>query len=238
MGLLIWFFPAFGLKDTLGNLLFMGGSMGVTSLSGVYWTLIVEVKFYLLFALVFYTPLKRFFWLVPVAAVAVNLGLFFTIQRASTLLIYLPIFFIGAAIAAVGRQKLTVPVVLALAAISMAGLALAAPHRGWHAAIFLAIDLALFWGIYRNQIGQKHLAWLGVISYSVYLYHTTLGFPLLEAFGPSFGELWPVLMTLVVLVIGMVSWLSYHHIEVRFVRLARRLEGQRKKPVDDMKIRA
>jgi peptidoglycan/LPS O-acetylase OafA/YrhL len=237
-GLLIWLFPAFGLKDTLGNLLFLGGSMGISPLSGVYWTLIVEVKFYLLFALVFYTPLRRFFWLVPLAAVAVNLFLFFTIQRASTLLIYLPIFFIGAAIAAVERQKLTFTVVLALAAISMIGLALAAPHRGWQAAVFLAVDLALFWALYRYQIGQRHLAWLGVISYSVYLYHTTLGFPLLEAFGPSFGALWPVWMALVLLLVGVVSWLSYHSIELRFVRLARRLEGSIQKPVDSVKIRA
>jgi peptidoglycan/LPS O-acetylase OafA/YrhL len=237
MGLLVWFFPAFGLKDALGNLLFMGGSMGIAPLSGVYWTLIVEVKFYILFALVFYTPLRPLFWLVPVAAVAVNLGLFFTIQRASTLLIYLPIFFIGAGIAAVERQKLTVPTVLALAALSMAGLALAAPHRGWQAAVFLAADLALFWGFYRNQIGQRHLAWLGVISYSVYLYHTTLGFPLLEVFGPASGALWPVFMALVLLIVGVVSWISYYHIEVRFVRLARRLERQREKPTDDVKIR-
>jgi peptidoglycan/LPS O-acetylase OafA/YrhL len=238
MGLLVWFFPAFGLKDTLGNLLFMGGSMGIASLSGVYWTLIVEVKFYLLFALVFYTPLKRLFWLVPVAAVAVNLGLFFTIQRTSTLLVYLPIFFIGAGIAAVERQKLAFPVIPALAAISMVGLALAAPHRGWQAAVFLAVDLALFWALYRNQIGQRHIVWLGVISYSVYLYHATLGFPLLEVLGPVFGALWPVLMAMVLLLVCFVSWLSYHHIEVRFVRLARRLEAHHTKPVDGLKIRA
>jgi peptidoglycan/LPS O-acetylase OafA/YrhL len=238
MGLIIWFFPAFGLKDTLGNLLFAGGSMGIAPLSGVYWTLIVEVKFYLLFALVFYAPLRRFFWLVPVVAVAANLGLFFTMQRASTLLIYLPIFFIGAAIAAVEKHKLAFPVVLVLAAVSMAGLTLTAPHRGWQAAIFLAIDLSLFWGFYCNQIGQRHLAWLGVISYSVYLYHTTLGFPLLDAFGTSFGALWPVLMALVLLLVTLVSWISYHHIEVRFVRLARRLEAYRDKPVDSVKLQA
>jgi peptidoglycan/LPS O-acetylase OafA/YrhL len=237
MGLLVWFFPAFALKDSVGNLLFLGGSMGISPLSGVYWTLIVEVKFYLLFALVFYTPLKRLFWLVPLAAVTLNLILFFTMQRTSTLLIYLPIFFIGAAIAAVERRKLTFLVVVALAAVSMAGLGLAAPHRGWQAAVFLAADLALFWALYRNQIEQRHLAWLGVISYSVYLYHTTLGFPLLEAFGPSFGALWPVWMALVLVLVALVSWLSYHHIEVRFVQLARRLEGPREKPVDGVKIR-
>ncbi len=228
-GVVVSFFPNFGVKDTLGNLLFMGGSLSVTPLSGVYWTLIVEVKFYLLFALVFYTPLKRLFWLVPLAAAATNLVLLLTLGRASTLLIYLPLFFIGAAIAAVERAKLALPVLLAIAVISMAGLALAAPHRGWQSAMFLGFDLVLFWTFYRYSIGQRHLAWLGVISYSVYLYHTTLGFPLLDRFGTVAGPLWPALMAATLLAVGVVSWLSYREVELRFVRLARRLEGKPQK---------
>ena len=44
-GWLLAGFPRFALKDALGNLAFLEGSLGIESLSGVYWTLVVEVKF-------------------------------------------------------------------------------------------------------------------------------------------------------------------------------------------------
>jgi peptidoglycan/LPS O-acetylase OafA/YrhL len=223
-GALIPFFPAFGWKDTLGNLAFLEGSLGVQALSGVYWTLVVEVKFYLLFAMVFYSPLNRLFWLMPLVAVFANLGLLGAIQRSSTFLVYLPVFFIGASIAAVERGKLPSWAIAIFTAASMLGLALCAPYRGWQSALFLACDLALLLAVYRAGLAQKHLAWLGVISYSVYLYHTTLGFPPLEAFGPRAGAAWPLLLAAVVVLVGVMSWLSFRHVEQRFVRLARHLE--------------
>jgi peptidoglycan/LPS O-acetylase OafA/YrhL len=223
-GLILSMFPAFGLRDTLGNLFFLGGSMGINALSGVYWTLIVEIKFYLLFALVFYSPLRRFLWWVPVAAVVFNLGLLMALQRSSVFLVYIPLFFIGAGIAAVEREKLSWPAFIGLAGIAIAGLAFTAPFRGLQAAVFLSFDLILFLAIWHWQIAQRHLARLGVISYSVYLYHTTLGYPLLEAFGPAFGNLWLLLAMAVLFLVAVVSWLSFQHVEVRFVRMARRLE--------------
>ncbi len=223
-GLCVSFFPAFGLRDTLGNLLFLEGSFGIIPLSGIYWTLVIEVKFYLLFALVFFTPLRPLLWLVPLAAFAANTAAFMALGRASTFLIYLPAFFVGAALAAQGRDpwaKGMLPVCVALTAL---GLALFAPFRGWQAAVFFALDAALFWVVYRGGFEVRWLALLGVISYSVYLYHTTLGYPLLAEYGPGLGAAWPALLVGVVLLVGAVSWLSWRFVEQRGVALARGFE--------------
>lgn len=219
------FFPGFGLPDFLGNLLFLEGSFGVAPLSGVYWTLIVEIKFYALFALAFYSPLRRLFWFIPLMAAAGNIGLQFGIGRSSTFLVYLPAFFIGAGIAAAERGKLSTTFLGILAAAAMLDLALAAPFRGWQAALFLAADCALFLAIHRSGLRQPHLARLGVVSYSVYLYHTTLGYPVLD--GLSRLVVWPAALAATLAIVGAASWLSFRHVEQRFVRLARRLEPDR-----------
>jgi peptidoglycan/LPS O-acetylase OafA/YrhL len=218
-------FPAFGWRDTVGNLLFLGGGLGIQPLSGVYWTLVVEVKFYALFALLFYGPPRRLFWVAPFAAVALNLTLFAALGRSSTFLVYLPVFFIGAAIAASDRGRLPAAAVPAIAAAAMLGLALAAPFRGWQAAIFLAVDILLFVWMHRRGIAERRLAWLGVVSYSVYLYHTTLGYPLLDGLS---GHLpWPAALAATLLAVAGASWLSFHHVEQRFVRIARTWERPR-----------
>jgi peptidoglycan/LPS O-acetylase OafA/YrhL len=226
-GALIPVFPAFGIKDTLGNLLFLEGSLGVTALSGVYWTLVVEVKFYLLFALVFFTPLKRLFWLVPLVAVAINIAAFGLTGRPSTLLTYLPVFFIGAGLAAMGRKALPAWAVVLIAAAALAGVAICAPYRGWQTAVFLALDIGLFLALPRLGFAEKRLAWLGVVSYSIYLYHMTLGQPLLDWLGPMSGALWPVLLAGVAALVLAVSWLSWRWVELAGVAVARRWEGKR-----------
>jgi peptidoglycan/LPS O-acetylase OafA/YrhL len=222
---LVPFFPAFGLKDTLGNLLFLEGTFGIAPLSGIYWTLVIEVKFYLLFALVFFTPLRPLFWLVPLGAFAANAAAMLTLGRVSTFLIYLPAFFVGAALAAQGRDPRARLMLWVCMGITVLGLALFAPFRGWQAAVFFSVDAALFLLIYRSGFQIRWLAALGVISYSVYLYHTTLGYPLLEHFGPVVGVAgWPLLLIAVVCLVGVVSWASWRFVEMRGVVLARRFE--------------
>jgi peptidoglycan/LPS O-acetylase OafA/YrhL len=225
MGALVWFFPRFGPTDILGNLAFLEGSLGVMPMSGVYWTLIVEVKFYLLFALVFYSPLRPLFWLVPFAAVAANLAAVAYLGRGSTFLTYLPAFFIGAGIAAMDRKLVPVWMLALIAAATVIGLGVGATHRGWPAAVFLAIDLALFLAIQRAAIEVRWLAWLGIVSYSVYLYHMTLGQPVLETFGPTAGWLWPLLLAGVTAAVLAASWLSYRFVETAGVAAGRRIEG-------------
>jgi peptidoglycan/LPS O-acetylase OafA/YrhL len=224
MGALVPIFPAFGWKDILGNIAFLEGSLGVAPMSGVYWTLIVEVKFYVLFALLFYSPLRPLFWLAPFAAVAANIGAFAMLGRSSTFLTYLPAFFIGAAIAAHESKAVAGWLVAAVALATMLNLGFAAAHRGPAAALFLAFDIAVFLLARRSGFALGWLAWLGVVSYSVYLYHMTLGQPLLETFGPTAGALWPPLLAAVTAAMLAVSWLSWRYVEGPGVAAARRLE--------------
>jgi peptidoglycan/LPS O-acetylase OafA/YrhL len=224
MGAMVPIFPAFGLKDILGNLMFLEGSLGVAPMSGVYWTLVVEVKFYILFALVFYSPARPLLWLVPLAAVAANLAAAAMLGRSSTFLTYLPAFFIGAGFAAMDRRMLAPWALASIAMATMLGLGFGAAFRGWPAAAFLAVDIVLFMAVRRFGWSVGWLAWLGVISYSVYLYHMTLGQPLLETFGPAAGLLWPLLLAGVTAAMLALSWLSWRFIETPAVLAARRLE--------------
>jgi peptidoglycan/LPS O-acetylase OafA/YrhL len=224
MGASFALYPAFDINTVLGNLLFLEGSLGIAPMSGVYWTLIVEVKFYILFALVFFTPARPLFWLVPFGAVAINLGAVAMLGRGSTFLTYLPAFFIGAGVAAAERGRLPLPVVAAIAIATIAGLGFGAAHRGWPAATFLVIDIALFVWAKRSGFTVAWLAALGIISYSVYLYHMTLGQPLLEGLGPNAGWLWPLLLAAVTLATLAISWLSWRFVETGGVALGRWIE--------------
>jgi peptidoglycan/LPS O-acetylase OafA/YrhL len=226
MGAIFALYPAFDIGTVLGNLLFLEGSLGIAPMSGVYWTLIVEVKFYVLFALVFFTPARWLFWLVPFGAVAANLVAVALLGRGSTFLTYLPAFFIGAGIAASERGRLSTQVVAAIAAVTIVGLGFGAAHRGWPAAGFLAVDIALFVIAKRSGFAVRWLASLGVISYSVYLYHMTLGQPLLEGLGPRAGWLWPLLLAAITLAMLAISWLSWRFVETGGVSLGRRIEAR------------
>jgi peptidoglycan/LPS O-acetylase OafA/YrhL len=224
-GALVAFFPSFGARDVIGNLLFLEGSFGVAPMSGVYWTLIVEVKFYILFALVFYSPLRPLFWLTPFAAVAANLAAIALLGRSSTFLTYLPAFFVGAGLAAFDRKTLAAPLLGLVAAAAVLSLAATATHRAWPAAAFLLVDIGLFLLIHRRGMALGPLAWLGVVSYSVYLYHMTLGQPILEAFKAVEGPMWLLLLAGVAIAVLAVSWLSWRWVETAGVAAGRRIEG-------------
>lgn len=220
-GLVTSVFPKFGLGDTIGNLLFLEGSLGIQPLSGVYWTLVVEVKFYVLFALVFFSPARPWLMFVPAACLLLNTAALLIAGRTSLLLTYLPAFFVGIGFARLHLHQDRAVTVAALLAVAVAGLVVGASHRGLPAAMFLAIDAALFWVVMQRRWAVPRLAVLGVVSYSVYLYHTTLGYPLLEQI-PAFGlsMAWPLAAVAVLLLVLAVSLLSYRQIEVRFVEVA------------------
>jgi peptidoglycan/LPS O-acetylase OafA/YrhL len=218
-------YPAFAPKDVLGNLLFLEGSLGVRPLSGVYWTLVLEVKFYLLFALVMFTPLRPLFWIVPLAAFAANAALTLAIGRGATFLVFLPAFFVGAAIAADKGNRRGRALIAAMLAVAAASLALFGQERGWQAAVFLIFDAALFLLLLRRGWSARWLSFVGSISYSLYLYHMTFGQPILEATAGQFGPVaWAALAATVTVSAFLLSWLSWRFVETLGVAAARRAD--------------
>jgi peptidoglycan/LPS O-acetylase OafA/YrhL len=214
-GLTLHGFPQFALKDALANLLFLEGSSGFESLSGVYWTLVIEVKFYLVFALVFYTPARPWLLLVPVVALIANLGALGAFGRTSVFLTYLPAFFVGIAFARHQSAESPAWIVPALLAIAAAGIAAGATHRALPAAVCLLLDAAVFAALRSTRGSIGWLSSLGLISYSVYLYHTTLGYPLLDLLNAT-GMIgtWPLAASAVLALVVAISYASFRLIEV------------------------
>jgi peptidoglycan/LPS O-acetylase OafA/YrhL len=158
----------------------------------------------------------------PVLALALSTVMMLGFGRSSVLLTYLPVFFVGIAFARRDRgeaQVWLVPAMVALAAISLFAFA---SHRNWPAGFFLLANAGLFHIVRWQRFSIGWLARLGVISYSVYLYHTTLGFPLLElGLGASSSEIWPGVMLAVLAIVLAVSVLSYRLVEVPALALVR-----------------
>lgn len=168
-----------------------------TTINGVFWSLPFELQFYVLFPLLFWLVLRSG----PVALVVASLAIAHTALYVGWVLdegrlmtnqpLRLDTFVVGLAAACfVSARTLTVPVarlawiggLLAMAATpfvfpEMAG------HRYWSAAGFvrtLWIDAALFailvglaagdhWG--ERVLGNAVVAWLGAVSYGIYLVH-------------------------------------------------------------------
>ena len=102
-------------------------------------------------------------------------------------------------------------------------------------AITLITVTSLFIIFYRHKLKELHLlAWIGKISYSLYLWHMPLLF-LMKSFMPlnNFSLAWVALVFIVLLFI--ISSLSYYFIEEGGFNLRRKLEAKHKKVLNNDK---
>jgi peptidoglycan/LPS O-acetylase OafA/YrhL len=164
-------------SDYLGsiNLIFRFGTKWV---DGAYWSLVVEVKYYLWVA-AFFAILGARFWigLVALAFVGAVLSLPYP-QTAESMFLapYLSYFLagMGAAYQTVGRRKRPAAVLYIAAAIAfLVQLDQMTPWQ--NGALLIACGLVLFLLISDIHIKLPILPYLGVISYEIYLIHQKVG---------------------------------------------------------------
>jgi peptidoglycan/LPS O-acetylase OafA/YrhL len=182
--------PQWTAAQIAGHLGYANAFLGLPWLNGPYWSLAVEFQFYVLMGLALPllmragTPAKRLAGL----ALASCLPLVLPTRTNATILPYLPVFAAGIltflrATRMIGRKSYwaALPILAGLAfKVQDAGVALATVGT----AVLIAV-------VRIPRIAP--IAWLGAISYSLYLLHVPIGYRVMNVIEKSFaGALVPV----------------------------------------------
>jgi peptidoglycan/LPS O-acetylase OafA/YrhL len=209
------------LKLFLANLFMAQDVFGQGLLNGVYWTLLIEIKFYVFIALQYLLLRDRGTVAIMVILIAVNSAIWWTRGYASLLLTFFPTFYIGIQIFRAERSNwdrigvLRLSGSVALVAFSLLMFDQYYPH--WSAAYLIGEAAALSL-LLRSDIWDRTLNFFGRISYSDYLYHASLGYLLFALIGTAttwIGNLAAV--ALVIAATTAVAYVSFRYIEVPMV---------------------
>jgi len=199
---------AFGLRgheisatDLLANLTMIQPIFGVPHVDYVYWTLWVELRFYLLMGLIFWLPMRRALIPILVGLVLLNtIDLTFNFTEkipgwwrivASIPMRQLCYFLVGIVLYEAWRDGVRFRTALLLTfcyASAVAGYQLGSETRGsliQHAVVIATFILAMYFASLKNprMLQSKVLVFFGTISYATYLIHHNVGsIVLLEAY--------------------------------------------------------
>lgn len=244
------FLPSLTLTPTS---LWSGWFPKVDFVTGVYWSLVVEIRFYMIAVILF--------WLFSREKLARNLVIFTLIiyivrallRRAmpgyngvyDALFIpdYMPWFAAGAIFYELYKERLAKSAALVMLAIMYVLIARVSTNYAMigrdpvFASTTALFFLALFWLLATKPTSMKifevrPLVWIGECSYSIYLYHYAIGMILISQVSKTIGLIPQLLLvaaiSLLVLVVGRVSYATVENPSRRW--LTRLLIGPPQKP--------
>ena len=199
--------------DLASHLLFLNELLGRPWLMDIYWTLALEVQFYLLAALLWPLLASRKTWLCTCAAAAA-IAISFVWNRDHCLPRMIAYFLLGIALF---RQHAGIDKPLASAAF----LAVFASAIWWKdGAVALTAALLPVVAKFAIHAVSKPAQFLGKISYSLYLFHLIAGASLLSALATHIvsttARCWMIPPALVVSI--LTAWLAYRLIEAPAIR--------------------
>ena len=215
-------FQSYSTGTYLANFFMVPDLFKTDSISGVYWTLLIEVKFYIFIALYFHFLKNRFISLTLLLIILANAVVFMFRGQSSLLLTFFPVFFVGIQIflaeeSGWARRELMRLVQIAVA-VGLSVLFYDHIYGAWSLAYVLGGALLMVW-LLKNGFSNKSLAFFGKISYSNYLYHTVVGYFLFDLIGLQKTFIGNLLMVLAVISLtALVAYISYRVVEVPFVR--------------------
>ncbi len=220
----------------LVNLTMMNGYMGVPSVDGVYWSLFIELKFYLLVMILLFFgrigKIEKYLWFWLIAALLLRLR---PLPYFYSLLIpqYAPYFVAGATFYLIFRDGWHIRKLLLITLSFMSSLLMAhdewvnmqtyyAPVSfdyliiTWSIASFFLIFLLIALGL-MHRFSCSFFVYLGVFTYPLYLIHQNIGYILLNRFA---GEGQPPLLLLLEVLIFMlaIAFVVHRSIECRYAK--------------------
>ncbi|MFJ9940347.1 acyltransferase family protein [Streptomyces erythrochromogenes] len=231
--------PKVTFGQMLTNLTMLNEPLGVHHIDNVYWTLWVELRFYLLFSLVVllgsgYRRVATFCWVWALGSVMAPAS---GIPLLEQLLMprWAPFFIAGIAFYLVrraGRLEAETVGILALSWLLM-------QHRlpeimageghgiNWKVCLTAVTAMYLVMGLIAlGKLDRIQWRWLpvaGAISYPLYLVHQSLGVRVIWRWNEQWGA-WPTLLGVIAGLV-LLSWLLHRVVERPLTRLLRRAMG-------------
>jgi peptidoglycan/LPS O-acetylase OafA/YrhL len=210
-------------RDTLFNALLLQDIGNAPLFNAAFWTLLIEAKFYIL-APFLVRGGKRLVQCTPYLAIVANGVIVARRGEASNLLTYLMFCFVGMNFGLWFRREMGNTALAALVICAAISVGIYSPYFKTGLAVFGLIDAGLLGLALKRGRRLPALGFVGAISYSWYLYHGGIGYPLmagLEAHWP----LSPLVSSVIAAAVTFfVAWLSYRWIEQPGIWFGRRLE--------------
>jgi len=198
----------------MANIFMVQDLVGSKLINGVYWTLLLEIKFYFFIPIIFILNkyLKRdileyLFYLM----IILNIFIYFYRGYASTLLIWEPIFFLGIYLYRFFSNEISLNKLMGVFFIYMIYIEIV---DSIEMSLFILFNFILFYTFYKFRINNFILNFFGKISYSLYLLHTVVSYPLLYIMSKYWCDYCLFLKIMIVLIVSLVlSMLSNFYIE-------------------------
>jgi peptidoglycan/LPS O-acetylase OafA/YrhL len=204
------------------NLSMLQDIFHVKNLNPVFWTLLIEIKFYIIIAVIFMLlkklQLVEYFIYIPFVFIFLNIFLILTIDRGSILLAYFPMFFI-----VVYLLKLNIKLSIILIISELINIYLT--YHSYYVELFIAVLLFIII-YYKNILNFDFLKVLAKVSYSYYLIHTIIGYYMLHLLLQFISNVYVVFFIIIPFVsisIFYLSYILYSFIEKPFINYGYRL---------------
>lgn len=213
-------------RDFVANLTMLPTALNAKPVDGAYWSLLPEIFFYGWVALSWFF-LKDRFWIgiVILGILGAGAGLVSSALRVIMLADHIAFFLGGVALWFwIKKNDRTAAVIFAAAAILYVTNAYRLPPTGapaWVMHTYLLTGIAMLALLMKFLPGAQWgpLAWVGRISYSLYLVHQNLGVTLIHALkAAGLSDILAIGITVTTMV--LLAWLMFNFVELRGQRLA------------------
>jgi len=213
---------SYSLSEVIVNAALLQDVFKVVLINAAFWTLLIEAKFYVV-APVIVRAGDTAIRVLPYLTMALNAVIFARRGEASNLLLYITVCFVGMNFGLWHRGGLSAWALAALCSCAALSMAFIAPYFTIGMTVFTGVNSALLAYALMYGLRLPGFAFLGAISYSWYLYHGGLGYPMMAAMEATGVAGWAA-AGITAMVTMMTAWLSYRLIERPGIALGRGLE--------------